>query len=280
MLTKTEFMNLINKNEVLTAEEEKAIFEYYQNNKTQEVRNLIAMKNHGLIRFVINSCHMSGKNEDDLEQEGMMGLLSAVERFSPEKDTKFSTFAIYWIRSKIMRYFYDNFGAIRTPSNVLADAYRIKKAIENYKIQNKGRTPDMDWLKKETGLEEFEINNIMENAMNNFVSLDQQMNDDDDTFDRYSTIEDPKAFNENNILTQLSNIKLPETIKGLLTEREYDILTSVFGIDGKKKTTMIAIAKEQHVTKERINEIYRRALRKLKMPSSKALILKETGYKL
>lgn len=88
----------------LTAEDEKALAERIQTWGDVDARNALVLANLGLVHLVANQMRRNGIRYEDLVQEGTLGLLRATETFEPNRNVRFSTYCVYWIRAKIQRF--------------------------------------------------------------------------------------------------------------------------------------------------------------------------------
>jgi RNA polymerase sigma factor (sigma-70 family) len=88
----------------LTAEEERALAERIQTWGDIDARNALVLANLGLVHLVANQMRRAAIRYEDLVQEGTVGLLRATETFEPDRNVRFSTYCVYWIRAKIQRF--------------------------------------------------------------------------------------------------------------------------------------------------------------------------------
>lgn len=106
-----DYIKKIAESGTFSREEEVALFTYYeQTNHSVEVKNLIAMKNMGLVNYA--TVHISEileyRDKEDLEQQGFLGLYHAIDKFDLSKGVRFSTYALNWIKQYIYRYIFEN----------------------------------------------------------------------------------------------------------------------------------------------------------------------------
>src|ERR1700679_2376143 len=87
----------------------------------------------------------------DLVQEGIFGLMRAVQKFEPRMDTKFSTYAVWWIRQNILRAMSDKSKTIRFPVHIIDAIYKLKKVQRRLSLESGGRTVSIGELSKELG---------------------------------------------------------------------------------------------------------------------------------
>lgn len=126
-------MALLESGKRLTADEEVIVFRYYHEHTTPEMRNQIALNNLGLVHSVINNYTYSGIPAEDLQQEGVCGLLIAIDKYDYTKGFKFSTYSMHWIKQAIGRYVMNNGRTIRMPVHILEKYSMIHRCIEKYK---------------------------------------------------------------------------------------------------------------------------------------------------
>lgn len=88
----------------LSVADEKMLARRVQSHGCTEARNALVMANTGLVYMLCNTMRRHMVRYEDMVQEGMLGLLRATETFDPARDIRFSTYAMFWIRAKVMRY--------------------------------------------------------------------------------------------------------------------------------------------------------------------------------
>jgi RNA polymerase sigma-32 factor len=88
----------------LTMEQEKELATRIQQWGCIEARNIFVLANIGLVRKVVNQFRYTGVREEDLMQEGVLGLMRATETFEPNRNVRFSTYCMHWIRAKVQRH--------------------------------------------------------------------------------------------------------------------------------------------------------------------------------
>ena len=152
-------MALLESGKRLTADEEVIVFRYYHEHTTPEMRNQIALNNLGLVHSVINNYTYSGIPAEDLQQEGVCGLLIAIDKYDYTKGFKFSTYSMHWIKQAIGRYVMNNGRTIRMPVHILEKYSMIHRCIEKYNNEY-GEEPPVEYIVKETGLAEKNVKDL------------------------------------------------------------------------------------------------------------------------
>lgn len=201
----------------------------------------------GNLRFVITVAKQyqnQGLDFQDLIAEGNHGLMKAIKNFDWNKDLRFISYAVWWVKQSILQSLNDNARTIRLPVNVVQDLHKAKKNIE----VNGGELED-------------KFANLP-----SMIDLDMNINEDGDTL--VDVIKNEGAdmpdevFNTKDILKQ----KLMMTLD-VLDERERVIIGDYFGLTGTPRT-LEDIGSDFNLTKERVRQIKEKALRKLRNESS------------
>ena len=112
-------------------------------NGDAEARNIIFESNMRLVSSIAGKFLGSSLEFQDLQQEGYIGLMKAIDKYQPDKGFRFSTYATWWIRQSIQRAISDNSRVIRIPVHIQEDLQRIKKASKSLE-QELNREPSID----------------------------------------------------------------------------------------------------------------------------------------
>jgi RNA polymerase primary sigma factor len=202
-------------------------------NGSKDAMDTMVESNLGLVAKIANKFYV--KNEqftfDDLFQEGVFGLIRAIQKFDPSEGCRFSTYAYYWIYASVSRFSVNSRGKIRIPSHVYESLRKAKDETELVKLKSK--IPAVTSLSKLIG-ENLRIEDIIPNQID----------------------EDPEEV--------LNNEMMLDQIRSLISEKEYLILSYRYGLDGKNALSQRECAKIFNVSHSAIYLSEKKTISKLK----------------
>ena len=218
------------------------------------------------LRLVVNIAKKYKCNVEllDLINEGNLGLMKAIEKYDSSLGFKFATYATWWIKQTITRAIFMQNSFIRIPENYKSKLIKFNKDLEQLELQEKRKLSKEEISKKLS----IPLNVVEEylRLMFEVVSLDQPVNDDKDfTIMNFVEIEDDmedKVFRE----------MLKKDINALyktLNDKEIMVIKMRYGLDEyeNNSTQILDIARRMSVSQERVRQIERRALTKIRRQS-------------
>ena len=187
----------------------------------------------------------------------------AIENFDPDRGYKFLSFAVWYIRREIIRELYNTGRTIRYPITYICKVSKVKKAYDSF-VKEYNRDPTEEELINLTNLTQKQYNSVVMNK-SSCISLDTPVTEDEKT-----TLEEILS----NDITPFSDVFTSDTINKclkVLNSREYKVISEYYGLNGRAERTIKEISKEIGLGEERIRQIRKGAIKKLKQKKGKTL---------
>jgi RNA polymerase primary sigma factor len=254
------YIREISKTPLLTREEEVALAERVLAGD-KEARTQMINANLRLVVKIAKDYSGYGLPLSDLISEGNIGLMTAVDRYDPDKGAKLSSYASWWIKQSVKRALANQGKTIRLPVHAVEKIARVRR-ITTLMTEALGREPTNEERSEETGIPMKKLSMIRQAAQRP-TSLDAPLNEGEQT-NFGDVIGDETALDPLEALTSSNLHDQLDELLGLLDERETKIINSRFGLNGKKPMNLEEVGREFGVTRERIRQLQNKALEKMR----------------
>lgn len=258
------YLKEINRIPLLTRDEEESIARAAAKG-SQAARDKLVNSN---LRFVVNVAKKyqgQGLPLSDLISEGNIGLLNAIERYDVEKGYHFISYAVWWIRQAILKAICEKSRMIRLPLNRANELVQIEKARKVVQADNNSEA-EITEIARLLDMDAVQVSELI-NISRDLVSLENPIYTDKDSSILGDFIEDENyaAPDEHAVKATLQNDI--EMVLSTLNQKEAAIIRFRFGLGNSIPMSLKEIGDRFNLTKERIRQIEKKALKRLQHPS-------------
>ncbi len=219
------------------------------------------------LRFVVNVAKRyqnQGIPLSDLISEGNIGLINAIERYDVDKGYHFISYAVWWIRQAILKAICEKSRMIRLPLNRANELVQIEKA-RKYVSAGLSEDSEIDEIAKMLDMDASHVADLV-NISRDLVSLETPVFDERDSSVLGDFVENSNYKSPDDYVVEES---LKNDINGVLqtlTDKESEVVQYRFGLNGRRAMSLKEIGDRFHLTKERIRQIEKAALKRLSVP--------------
>ncbi len=263
-----KYLQEIGKVDLLTPDEEVDLAVKIRNGDQLALEKLTKAN----LRFVVSVAKQyqnQGLSLGDLINEGNLGLIKAAQRFDETRGFKFISYAVWWIRQSILQALAEQSRIVRLPLNRVGSLNKISKTFSELE-QKYEREPSPDELAEVLDVSTNEVVDTMK-ISGRHVSMDAPFVQGEEN----SLLDVLESDGEDTPDSELMNDSLRREVQralSTLTQREADVITLYFGLNGEHAMTLEEIGEKFNLTRERVRQIKEKAIRRLRHTSrSKSL---------
>jgi len=262
-VTLKDYLKEIDEASLLTCDEEYNLGTRVIQENDPWARELLVRSNLRLVVNIAKKYAGRGISLGDLIEEGNLGLIKAVDYFDPERGTRFSTYAAWWIKQSIKRALLENIQPVHVPTYMvtLINQWRHTAAEVESRLGRKVRVEEMADLMHLPLRKANVIYRIVEILANVGESLGGDDQDDNQAVE--STLEDESAGRPEDVLVEDEEKDKALRLLDEIDPREASVLKLHYGLGGRRPLTLKEIGKKMGLTRERIRQIRRDALTRL-----------------
>jgi RNA polymerase primary sigma factor len=255
------YLREINETSLLSADQEKDLARRIGEGNT-EARDQMVRANLRLVVNIARGYTGKGLALQDLIEEGNLGLLRAVEGFDPNMNTRFSTYASYWIKQSIKRALVNTAKTIRIPAYMVELLAKWRRAT-NKLTDELGRPPSTEEVARYMGLPRKKLN-IIKKAIRVYNAVPQQ-NDQggEQGWSIDEMLMDGRSKSPDMEMLETDDLKQVMQFLDKMDKREATVLRMRFGLDDEEPKTLKEIGECLGLTRERVRQIESEALAKL-----------------
>ena len=262
-VTIKDYLKEIDEAPLLTMEQEHFFGKLIVEENDPWAREQLVRSNLRLVVNIAKKYGSRGMSLGDLIEEGNLGLIRAVDYFDPDRGTRFSTYAAWWIKQSIKRALLENVQPVHIPTYMVALINQWRRTAAE--LENRlGRVPDVEEMADVMKLPMRKAK-IIHQIVRVLSSVKDAYGYDDTDEDQLleAILEDQSVGRPEDALVASEEKAKVMYLLDEIEPREAHILRLHYGLDGRKPMTLREIGKKLGLTRERIRQIQREALNKL-----------------
>ena len=220
------------------------------------------------LRFVVNVAKKyqnQGLPLGDLISEGNIGLINAIERFDVTKGFHFISYAVWWIRQAILKAICEKSRMIRLPLNRANELVQIEKVRKELGGSGRGNAEIVE-IARQLDMDEDHVADLI-NISRDLISLDTPIYDEKDSSLLSDFVVDRGYKPPHEVVVDKALQEEINLVLETLSQKEAEIIQYRFGLNGKRPMSLKEIGSRYKLTKERIRQIEKKALKRLQHPS-------------
>lgn len=267
------YLKEINRIPLMTREEEEIIARKAAEGDPASRKRLIEAN----LRFVVNVAKKyqnQGLPLIDLINEGNIGLMNAIEKYDVDRGYHFISYAVWWIKQSILKAICEKSRTVRLPLNRANELLQIQKA-QRVVMHDTGDEPTMEELGEITQMDPKLIGDLL-SISKEMVSLDAPVFGDPSNSTVGDFIEDNYRSADDIVMEKSLRDDINDAL-AMLTEKERDIIEMRYGLNGAIPMSLKEIGELYNLTKERIRQIEKKALERMKNPTRLKILASYTA---
>jgi RNA polymerase sigma factor (sigma-70 family) len=233
----------------------------------EQAKQELVLHNLRLVVRVASMFRSTGVPFSDMIQDGNLGLMRAVDSFDYRRNLKFSTYAVWWIRQAIHRSSASH-ALVRVPEYLHKDVHRVRRAYDAF-VTTHGHAPTTQDMAQRLGIPLERVQRSLEYTPE-LISLDSPLPGQDRTLQQ--VLPDTHTPGSEAVLDQGTLHRNLQRALACLTPRETMVICRYFGLDDRPAETLAQIGRDCHLSRERVRQIVKEALAKLKRHEAMRLV--------